>query len=395
MVGRNPTANAYEPHREFNPRVAAKNSWARIEAFQRLKALVASYRQAWSAWTSGDSIVGFSPGTNALARIASVKITTWRPGWTVDPDQRYDRQTMSELTKTEMADLFRENLLPKNRKSIPDNEALSGLLSTAWRDIQSSRSPLDLSAQAFLVAVASMVDNKALASDDLKSLNWADLYLALACGNGEEKAISLFQKEYAKEIVAVLRKRSYSDDIIDETTQSLFERLFVGRKGAQPSILKYAGRGTLLAWVRTAAIRAAIDLSRKSKRYLPVGDELLDFFDRPTGDPELDRIKVQHRADFKAAAQAALAELDDEDRQILKQYYLEGVITEKLGEILGVHRATAARRLNRLTENLGIRINELLKEKLNLNTLELQSLMRLVHTQIDLSLNRVLKPEDG
>jgi putative transposase len=65
-----------EPRFQMNPRVAAKNKWARIEALARVKKFIEDYRKAWRAWIAGDEDVEFPKGTYALARLATVKICT-------------------------------------------------------------------------------------------------------------------------------------------------------------------------------------------------------------------------------------------------------------------------------------------------------------------------------
>jgi putative transposase len=78
VLRQNPSSSPHSRERRFrlNPRVAAKNKWARIEALQRLKKFVEDYRRAWCAWMGGDEDVEFPKGTYALARIATVRICT-------------------------------------------------------------------------------------------------------------------------------------------------------------------------------------------------------------------------------------------------------------------------------------------------------------------------------
>ncbi|HXI62812.1 MAG TPA: sigma factor-like helix-turn-helix DNA-binding protein, partial [Pyrinomonadaceae bacterium] len=44
----------------------------------------------------------------------------------------------------------------------------------------------------------------------------------------------------------------------------------------------------------------------------------------------------------------ALAELPDEDRLLMKLYYFDGLRLREAGAVLGVHEATASRRLTRI-----------------------------------------------
>jgi putative transposase len=78
VLRQNPSSSprSREPRFQMNPRVAAKNKWARIEALARVKKFLKDYRKAWRAWIGGDEDIAFPKGTYALARLASVKIST-------------------------------------------------------------------------------------------------------------------------------------------------------------------------------------------------------------------------------------------------------------------------------------------------------------------------------
>ena len=66
--------SSYEPRRELNPRVAAKNKWSRIEALQRARGFGNGYRSAFEAFRRGIKDVLFPAGTYWLRRFASVPI---------------------------------------------------------------------------------------------------------------------------------------------------------------------------------------------------------------------------------------------------------------------------------------------------------------------------------
>lgn len=62
-----------EPRRNLRPKIAAKNTWARIEALQRDRQFVADYRVARTAWLAGLPAV-FPAGTYWLQRFAGVTV---------------------------------------------------------------------------------------------------------------------------------------------------------------------------------------------------------------------------------------------------------------------------------------------------------------------------------
>jgi hypothetical protein len=55
-----------EPRRTLSPRIAAKNTWARIEALRRVKAFIERYRVAYCQWKAGVRDVVFPAGTYGM-----------------------------------------------------------------------------------------------------------------------------------------------------------------------------------------------------------------------------------------------------------------------------------------------------------------------------------------
>lgn len=53
----------FEPRRNLNPRVAARDKWKRIEVLGRLKEFLAEYREAWREWQAGQRDPTFPHGT--------------------------------------------------------------------------------------------------------------------------------------------------------------------------------------------------------------------------------------------------------------------------------------------------------------------------------------------
>ena len=58
----------------------------------------------------------------------------------------------------------------------------------------------------------------------------------------------------------------------------------------------------------------------------------------------------------------AVGELNAEDRLLVKLYYFDGLKLHEAGAILGVHEATASRRLTRIHSDLRVNVQESLKK---------------------------------
>jgi RNA polymerase sigma-70 factor (ECF subfamily) len=217
-----------------------------------------------------------------------------------------------------------------------------------------------------------------------------DLYLACACAHGDPVAIALFDAEVLAHVGEFVRRIDPTPEFRDEVKQALRARLLVGEDGQPPRISQYAGRGPLGAWVRVAAVRAALRLTRgRGDQPLPLADERQLA---ATGlDPEAALLHARHQADYQAALRDALAALTARDRSLLRMHFVDGLTIDRIGAIYRIHRATAARWLQAAREQLVDETYRRLGERLQLSPAELESLTALVHSQLHLSLSPLLK----
>src|SRR5262245_47764697 len=81
------------------------------------------------------------------------------------------------------------------------------------------------------------------------------LYLTCAASLGDAPAIALIESQYFTKAKAALASLKAQGTVADDALSTIRERLFVKKK-----IADYAGRGDLSRWIRTAAMRAAMDL---------------------------------------------------------------------------------------------------------------------------------------
>jgi RNA polymerase sigma-70 factor (ECF subfamily) len=75
---------------------------------------------------------------------------------------------------------------------------------------------------------------------------------------------------------------------------------------------------------------------------------------------------------------------------LLKYHYVDGFSIDKICAIYTVHRATAARWLGAAREALAVETHRLLGTRLGVSPSELRSIARLVESQLDLSIRRLL-----
>ena len=220
---------------------------------------------------------------------------------------------------------------------------------------------------------------------ELAALHGRDLYLAAACGDRDREAIRTFEQQYDIEVDTALA-RFHGAIAADDFRQILRDKLFVGTSDQPPGILQYAGRGDLRYWVRMTVVRALTDQLRRRevrRREVSVQDDTIDALLAPTLDTELEYLKGMYRAEFKAALAESLAELGSRERNLLRYSVAEQLGIDQIGAIYSVHRSTAARWLTRARERLIVGVTERLRQRLEVDPAELQSILRMISSRVE------------
>ncbi len=225
----------------------------------------------------------------------------------------------------------------------------------------------------------------------LDSLRAADLWLAFHAGLGIAPAIATLDAVCFSDLVNILRARRAAPAQAEEVVQRVRHRLLVAEPGARTRIMTYAGRGELRAWVRVAAVRAWLNMKRERPL---VGADLRDeeeaLVTEATSDLELEILKGKYRELFRRVFLEAVDALAPGTRLLLKLHYLDRLSMEEVGKVLGVHRLTVLRRLERARHELSEGTKERLEAELRLAPPEVESLLRLIQSRLDVSLQHAL-----
>jgi RNA polymerase sigma-70 factor, ECF subfamily len=265
-------------------------------------------------------------------------------------------------------------------------EQLGKLLAQA----QAARPTLSIDEKGFVEHWATHLSRCRTPESELERLHLADLLLAFGCGRGDIEALRLFQSEFSPIAVSTVRGVDSSDAFVEEVTQQLLERILVAAPG-QPRILEYAGRGSLEHWLRAAALRLALN-ARRSARRAPdqlAADSQLDVA-APTADLQFDILQARYGPDFGVALKEAMGDLTSQERSLLRLHFIDGLSFNQIGAVYQVNKSTISRRMSHARETLLVKTRERLEQRFNLGALELESLMRLLGPELELSLTSVL-----
>jgi RNA polymerase sigma-70 factor (ECF subfamily) len=271
-----------------------------------------------------------------------------------------------------------------------DATQLTERLVVAIAEARAAWPGVELEAERFAAFLAARITTDDSPLEGLARLRTADLWLALACGEGDPVALAAFERAFGGDVQVALAALGAPPHVADEARQVVRTRLFVAVPGTEPVIGRYSGRGDLRAWVRATTVRAAIDLLRRGRRELP-SDEVELEEPIPLPDPELARLREQYGREFKEAFGEALAALSRRDRTLLRYRYVDDVDIDGIGAVYRVHRATAARWLQRIRNELLEDTRARLAARLAVSMNELDSILRFIGSELDASMTSALR----
>ncbi|HKR58204.1 MAG TPA: sigma-70 family RNA polymerase sigma factor [Pyrinomonadaceae bacterium] len=204
-----------------------------------------------------------------------------------------------------------------------------------------------------------------------------DLCLIVACEQGDEAAWSDLVARFTTTVRSAARSASSNEDAAEDLAQSIWAELYglrVRDDGKPTSKLAYySGRGSLAGWLRAVVAQLAIDQHRKQARLVQTEED--SDFDRlaqhgDDGDeqllsvgavnPEQSLANKMASAEMQRALERSFKELSNEDRLLVRLYYFDGLRLREAGAVLGVHEATASRRLTRIHSDLRSMVERIL-----------------------------------
>jgi RNA polymerase sigma-70 factor len=215
----------------------------------------------------------------------------------------------------------------------------------------------------------------------IDALHADDLCLIVACERGDQAAWSDMVARFGATVRSAARQASSNEDAAEDLAQSIWAELHGLRVRAdgKPAgkIAYYSGRGSLGGWLRAVVGQLAIDQHRKQSRLVQT-EEDADFdrlareshqgegaFSATSSAPNPETSLAEQRAasDVERALARAIGELAAEDRLLVKLYYFDGLRLREAGAVLGVHEATASRRLTRVHEEVRSRVEAILMKE--------------------------------
>ncbi len=226
-----------------------------------------------------------------------------------------------------------------------------------------------------------------------RRLHTSDLYLAAGCTAGLHTSLTAFEAAFFGDLRPVAR-RVYADVDLDELGQEVRARLFVREAPRPPRIASYDGRGELRSWFRVAVMRTAINRRRAQRNtgVVSVEDELLEAVVPRSHSPELEPYKDEYSVAVRNALVSAIGELTVRHRLVLRYSTVDRLSLQDIGTLLGVHKSSAHRQVALARTKLVEAIRRQLESELNVSGKDLESVILLALSRVEVTLSRVLTP---
>ena len=207
------------------------------------------------------------------------------------------------------------------------------------------RSSVKKTLNRFLDASGDAPATESEITEFIDQLQADDLFMALACANGNERAWWEFDQQHRAYLERVARHLAKTDVDAQDVIDSVYVELYGTRvvEGARVSkFATYSGRGSLRGWLRTVIWHSLVDMHRASHDEVSL-DEMTEtvgegaahatFAVAPSGgeDEMIDDIaRRRYRAATLASMESAFSSLEDHEKLLLLYYHVEQL---KLREI--------------------------------------------------------------
>ena len=182
-------------------------------------------------------------------------------------------------------------------------------------------------------------------NDFLDSVQAGDLFMSLACANGNERAWWEFDQQHRSYMERVARHLAKTEADAQEVIDTVYVELYGTRVVDGERISKfstYSGRGSIRGWLRTVIWHSLVDLHRAGHDELSL-DEMTEtigegathasFAEQPS-DGEAEMVETITRERYRNATVSAIANafafLEDHEKLLLLYYHVENL---KLREI--------------------------------------------------------------
>ena len=217
---------------------------------------------------------------------------------------------------------------------------------------QSFKESLEKTARKFCFVSELNLPGLAETREFLDAIHHDDLFLAVACASGDERAWWEFDQQHRAYLERVARHLASTEIDAQEVIDTVYVELYGTRvvDGARVSkFASYSGRGSLRGWLRTVIWHSLVDLHRAGHDEISL-DEMTETVgegaahanfaepEKQGGEDEmLDQITHnRYRRATLAAIENTFAALDDHEKLLLIYYHVENLKLREIARMVEV-----------------------------------------------------------
>lgn len=212
----------------------------------------------------------------------------------------------------------------------------------------------------------------------LMQLNAQELCFAIACAEGDEIAWNEFMQEYRSFLQAVAHQLTRNETQAEELVEIAWSELYGLKEIEGKRISKfsaYSGKGSLKGWLRAVLFQLSVDRYRRQNRYVqPEEDSDFDRLATPVAHPSEKKLDLSEK--YKIATHKALSyaitSLEPRMKVVLNYYYYDDLTLKQIGQVFGVHEATASRWLQKIQLDIRQTLEKYLKQEYGFNAVQIK-----------------------
>lgn len=260
-------------------------------------------------------------------------------------------------------------------------------LDEIWDEARLAWPDLTTPAEVFYPYLAARIPPESDASSILEAIDVSGLYLACGCAAQERAALHSFQRLLMPYAQGLAIRLGLSVSEAEDLVGTLSEQLLVGEEAR---LSQYQGRGSLRVWLKVCVTRMALRQSQKHQRRQEVSEEAQLLPEESGDDLVLAFLRKQYRQPFTEAFREAFQDLSADDRLLMRRKFVDGLTGDELAGLHQVHRATVVRKLARARQQLVDEVRNRLIRKLQVSENEVDSIIRVLRSQLDASFHSLL-----
>lgn len=230
----------------------------------------------------------------------------------------------------------------------------------------------------------------------LFQLSAQELCFAIACAQADETAWNEFMQEYRGFLQAVAHQLTKNETQAEELVETAWSELYGLREVNGKRISKfsaYSGKGSLKGWLRAVLFQLSVDRHRRQSRYVQTEEEK-DFerLAQPINHASQENPSIAERYQIAThkALEMAITSLEPRTKLILNYYYYDNLTLKQIGQIFGVHEATASRWLQKIQQDIRQTAEKFLKQEYKFNNIQIKECLEYAADNADIDIKNLL-----